>query len=225
MSNYPVSEQVAYMVAKRFWATSYVDAIDRAYEGGIEEENVSIPYDHPADFQATVRELLQAVSDEHNIDLSKSCLEYAEIWESQAKASKDLRGDDQWAYYVAMCSLGHGVYWSDDLPLGDEPLHFHGFAILENLHSECYIGIDNNGDYDGHSIYLTYKVRGDDGGLNEGAKRAYVDDPTRCPFCESRQVQGGSTDFEANIATMSVSCSGCGKDWTDVYTLTNVSPN
>lgn len=43
-----------------------------------------------------------------------------------------------------------------------------------------------------------------------------------CPFCESSDIVGDSVDIDEGGVTQYVTCSACGKGWTDVYKLTNV---
>ena len=45
---------------------------------------------------------------------------------------------------------------------------------------------------------------------------------TRCPFCSSDQIEGGSFDCEGAQAWQKVSCLSCGEEWTDVYELGRV---
>lgn len=42
---------------------------------------------------------------------------------------------------------------------------------------------------------------------------------TKCPFCGSYDITGGSVEIDAGIAWQEVSCSGCEKTWRDDYSL------
>lgn len=44
-----------------------------------------------------------------------------------------------------------------------------------------------------------------------------------CPFCGSRDIEGGSMDFEAGEIAQRISCHDCGERWTDVYKLAAVA--
>ena len=41
-----------------------------------------------------------------------------------------------------------------------------------------------------------------------------------CPFCKSDQIVGGNIDIDGNAAFQPVTCSDCGEEWQDSYTLT-----
>ena len=45
----------------------------------------------------------------------------------------------------------------------------------------------------------------------------------KCPYCGSKEVEAGELDPDVNI-TCVVSCGKCHNEWTDVYTLTDMSP-
>jgi len=40
-----------------------------------------------------------------------------------------------------------------------------------------------------------------------------------CPFCDSRDIEGGSMDFDAGEIAQRIACHKCNKRWTDVYKL------
>ena len=44
-----------------------------------------------------------------------------------------------------------------------------------------------------------------------------------CPFCGSRDIEGGSMDFEAGEIAQRISCHVCNERWTDVYKLAAVA--
>jgi hypothetical protein len=44
---------------------------------------------------------------------------------------------------------------------------------------------------------------------------------SKCPFCKSENIEvTGNHNFDADYATIGCQCYACGKDWTEVYTLT-----
>jgi len=47
---------------------------------------------------------------------------------------------------------------------------------------------------------------------------------TRCPFCNSDQIEGDSFDAEGGQVWQRVRCLDCGESWHDVYTLVRVEP-
>jgi C4-type Zn-finger protein len=59
---------------------------------------------------------------------------------------------------------------------------------------------------------LTYEQKQDY--LNENG--------TKCPYCQSTQLNGEQFDVNAGIATQNVECMSCGEYWKDVYRLDNI---
>jgi transcription elongation factor Elf1 len=47
---------------------------------------------------------------------------------------------------------------------------------------------------------------------------------TKCPFCGSEDIEGGSVQVDAGSAWQHVDCKGCGEAWDDVYTLAWIEP-
>jgi transcription elongation factor Elf1 len=45
----------------------------------------------------------------------------------------------------------------------------------------------------------------------------------KCPFCGSDDIESSAGDTDANYTTREVACGACGEEWTDVYTLTDVT--
>lgn len=45
----------------------------------------------------------------------------------------------------------------------------------------------------------------------------------RCPFCGSADISGDSVEVNEGFAMQEIGCPQCGKQWTDVYTLTHVN--
>ena len=59
--------------------------------------------------------------------------------------------------------------------------------------------------------------------LNPQQKELYVlHDGTKCPYCESNEIEGSSMDVDGNTAWQKITCLGCDKEWNDIYTLTNL---
>jgi len=46
---------------------------------------------------------------------------------------------------------------------------------------------------------------------------------TLCPYCESADIISGDQDFTEHLMFQNVKCSHCEKEWTDIYTLTDVN--
>ena len=54
-------------------------------------------------------------------------------------------------------------------------------------------------------------------------KKAYLDDPTQCPFCQCDQImmlEALVNDREGAVTT--IYCASCKKEWQECYTLTDV---
>jgi formate dehydrogenase maturation protein FdhE len=45
-----------------------------------------------------------------------------------------------------------------------------------------------------------------------------------CPFCGSRQIEGGFVDIEAGKVFQEMGCTACQGSWQDVYELIDVIP-
>ena len=45
-----------------------------------------------------------------------------------------------------------------------------------------------------------------------------------CPYCDSDELMGGHAEFDDNYAWRNVVCENCGKEWTEVLTLTGAQP-
>lgn len=57
----------------------------------------------------------------------------------------------------------------------------------------------------------------------EKAKHYLQKHGLQCPYCDSRDIEGGSMDFEAGEIAQKISCHDCGEMWTDVYRLVAVA--
>jgi len=59
--------------------------------------------------------------------------------------------------------------------------------------------------------------------LSEEAKADYIKHGgTQCPFCGSEIIEGHSVELDQGYAVQSITCTACGKDWTDVYKLSRI---
>jgi hypothetical protein len=51
----------------------------------------------------------------------------------------------------------------------------------------------------------------------------YIDHQgTTCPYCGGKDLEGGSFNADGGYAWQSITCSGCGCEWDDVYRLVEV---
>jgi transposase-like protein len=57
----------------------------------------------------------------------------------------------------------------------------------------------------------------------ENAKRYLEMRGLVCPYCDSRDIEGGSMDFDADEMVQRISCHKCNERWTDVYKLVAVA--
>jgi transcription elongation factor Elf1 len=48
---------------------------------------------------------------------------------------------------------------------------------------------------------------------------------TKCPYCNSEDIQGHSVNIDAGTAWQDVECNECGQGWHDIYTLTSYEPD
>ena len=44
----------------------------------------------------------------------------------------------------------------------------------------------------------------------------------KCPYCGGDEITGGAVDIGGGGATQVCSCGDCGKEWSDLYTLTEI---
>lgn len=42
---------------------------------------------------------------------------------------------------------------------------------------------------------------------------------TKCPFCQSENIEGGQFTVDAGIATQPMGCTDCESEWDDQYSL------
>jgi len=53
-------------------------------------------------------------------------------------------------------------------------------------------------------------------------KKEYLKDPHHCPYCKSDNISAGELEADGFQAWSNVVCNNCKKEWTDIYTLTDV---
>lgn len=59
--------------------------------------------------------------------------------------------------------------------------------------------------------------------LTDAEKKAYIDGGAQtCPYCSSNDISAHSFDAESTEAWQRVDCRACGREWADVYTLTDI---
>lgn len=51
----------------------------------------------------------------------------------------------------------------------------------------------------------------------------YLKNSNECPFCGSSEISANHGDFEWDMATRDVQCQCCGKIWTEVYKMYDVT--
>jgi len=61
--------------------------------------------------------------------------------------------------------------------------------------------------------------------MDENQKAAYVKSPYHCPYCNSENIRARDFETYHDTFTQKVECPDCGKQWTEIYTLTGVEPN
>ena len=58
--------------------------------------------------------------------------------------------------------------------------------------------------------------------MDEKQKADYLKNPNHCSYCNSDKIVG--LEFKTESFTQTIECPDCGKEWTDIYTLTDVEP-
>ncbi len=56
--------------------------------------------------------------------------------------------------------------------------------------------------------------------MDEKQKADYLKNPYHCPHCNSGHIEAET--FEGEMSCQPVVCLACGRQWTDIYTLTDV---
>lgn len=58
--------------------------------------------------------------------------------------------------------------------------------------------------------------------LTEEEKQAYLKSDNGCPKCQSKDIEGGSFDFDGNEVWSEIRCLKCNFEWRDIYRLVEV---
>jgi len=58
--------------------------------------------------------------------------------------------------------------------------------------------------------------------MDQKQKADYLKSPFHCPHCNSRNIE--AQPFDAEMSCQPVVCLDCGKEWRDIYTLTDIEP-
>jgi len=58
--------------------------------------------------------------------------------------------------------------------------------------------------------------------MDEKQKADYLKSPYHCPYCNSERIV--ALGFNAESLGQTVECQDCGRQWTEVFTLTDVEP-
>ena len=58
--------------------------------------------------------------------------------------------------------------------------------------------------------------------MDDKQKADYLQSPYHCPYCNSDRIV--ALEFDTESFTQPVECADCGKQWTDIYTLTDIEP-
>lgn len=62
-----------------------------------------------------------------------------------------------------------------------------------------------------------------DEGMDEETKKEYIEGKGRfCPFCKCETLEGDAIEIDDGLALQLITCNDCGKQWTDIYTLSDV---
>jgi transposase-like protein len=48
---------------------------------------------------------------------------------------------------------------------------------------------------------------------------------SKCPFCQTENIEGGDIDFDSAMMSQKMSCHYCEQEWVDLYSLTGWIPN
>lgn len=60
--------------------------------------------------------------------------------------------------------------------------------------------------------------------ITEKQKKEYLEyKGSRCPFCKSNEIEGyDGYDGDGDWISAKIECSSCGKQWIDIYTITDI---
>jgi len=76
---------------------------------------------------------------------------------------------------------------------------------------------------DGFTRYEITEEKPEDQTMTEEQKKEYLQGGgNHCPYCKSDNLSTGEKNFDDRYATVNVVCDDCAKEWTDIYTMTDV---
>ena len=55
--------------------------------------------------------------------------------------------------------------------------------------------------------------------MKNKTQKEYLDSPSRCPHCDSDDIEGGHVTIDSGGASQTVSCLKCDSAWVDDYQL------
>lgn len=59
--------------------------------------------------------------------------------------------------------------------------------------------------------------------VNPTRKKAYLNDPNKCPHCKSERIQQSrEADIVDKSTNIRIKCIDCKSTWTEIYTLSNI---
>ena len=58
--------------------------------------------------------------------------------------------------------------------------------------------------------------------MDEQQKAGYLKSPFHCPYCNSDRIV--ALEFNPESLEQTVECENCGRQWAEVFTLTDVEP-
>ena len=59
--------------------------------------------------------------------------------------------------------------------------------------------------------------------LSEEQIKTYIENDSRCPWCNSSNIFGFQFKFEERLIYQSIECNDCKAEWEDEYTITGIS--
>ena len=61
--------------------------------------------------------------------------------------------------------------------------------------------------------------------MDDNQRAAYLKSPHHCPYCNSQNICAREFETDHDTLPQKIECPHCGKQWTEIYTLTGVEPN
>jgi len=78
-----------------------------------------------------------------------------------------------------------------------------------------------DGDIEEPTFEADSAIKGESPNQTQRQIIEYKKTPSHCPDCHSGEIEGGSVDIDAGVATQKVVCNVCDAVWTDIYKLTS----